>query len=302
MLSLPVLAVCEAAEGVIPLLPETADISWHPAGLPVPEGQVVGWVLWNPEPEALHTRLSQPEWETLAWTRALVIVAPGANWEQRSQWLAKGAQEVLGEVTPEALSRALTHAVARKQRELANRLSYATDLATGLPHQAQLIEHMNQLLALREREPAPMALIVLRVQGLGRAAERVGEEGASVLRRKLAVRLRSGLRAGDVVASTSPDSFAVLLGHVEAAADGERVLAKLVRALEAPIQVAGQPFGLSVAAGLACYPEHGRLARELLQRATAQSESWAPMGREGVAVLADRRDGTASANDPVQPV
>ena len=46
----------------------------------------------------------------------------------------------------------------------------------------------------REREPAPMALVVLRIEGLATAASRLGPESANVLRRKVAVRLRANLR------------------------------------------------------------------------------------------------------------
>ena len=54
---------------------------------------------------------------------------------------------------------ALRQAVERKRLDAAARRAYSTDLATGLPNHGQLMEHMNHLLALREREPAVMALL-----------------------------------------------------------------------------------------------------------------------------------------------
>ena len=39
----------------------------------------------------------------------------------------------------------------RKRLDIAARRAHATDLATGLPNHAQLMEHMTHLLALRER-------------------------------------------------------------------------------------------------------------------------------------------------------
>ena len=75
--------------------------------------------------------------------------------------------------------------------ERAARKAYATDLQTGLPNRQQLIEHMSQLLALRGREPAPMALLVLRVEGFATTEARLGRESANVLRRKVAVRLEA---------------------------------------------------------------------------------------------------------------
>jgi diguanylate cyclase (GGDEF)-like protein len=155
---------------------------------------------------------------------------------------------------------------------------------------------MSQLLALRERDPAPMVLIVLRVEGLAGTAARLGIEAGNILRRKVAVRLRGGLRASDVVAATGPDSFGILLGHIEAPSDGERVAAKLVQVLKQPFQVAGQSCTVAVAVGVAHYPEHGTDATALLQRAAAQAASAAVMGQEGFAVHAERAP-AAAAND-----
>jgi diguanylate cyclase (GGDEF)-like protein len=152
------------------------------------------------------------------------------------------------------------------------------------------------LLALREREPAPMVLVVLRIEGYARAAARLGGEAANVLRRKVAVRLRSGLRASDVVAAIGPDAFAVLLGRLEHLNDGERVAAKLARSLQQPLLVAGQPCPVAAAVGLALYPEHGKDAQTLLLRASAQAGSVAAMGKEGYAGAAVRGP-SASAND-----
>jgi diguanylate cyclase (GGDEF)-like protein len=186
--------------------------------------------------------------------------------------------------------------VLLKRHERAARNAYATDLATGLPHEAQLLEHMTQLLALRERVPAPMVLLVLRIDGYAAVAARLGHESANVLRRKVAVRLRGGLRAGDVVAAIGPDAFGVLLGHLEAAADGERVAGKLVRTLQQPLLVAGQPCAVAAAVGMALYPAHGKDAQTLLRRASAQAASVATLGPEGLAVHTER-GAAGAAND-----
>jgi diguanylate cyclase (GGDEF)-like protein len=231
-----------------------------------------------------------------AYDSAVVVLTPFADEAIESGLIGLGVQAVLSRhEAPAALARHLRHAIARKAAERAARTAYATDLATGLPHQAQLLEHMAHLLALREREPAPMVLVVLRVEGFAQAAARLGGEAANVLRRKVAVRLRAGLRASDVVAAIGNEAFGVLLGRLEAVTDGEQVAAKLVRALAQPITVAGQPCRVAAAVGLALYPEHGRDAATLLQRALGQAGSMATAG--GRMGLAGGGHG-AAANDP----
>jgi len=256
-------------------------------------------LLHAPAPAALAALAHRADLTPAAFDAAVLVLTGAAadtGEDAAITLLGLGVEDVLPADDP-ALPRAIRHAVLRKRHERNARNAYATDLATGLPHQAQLLEHMTQLLALRERVPAPMVLLVLRIDGLAGVAARLGDEAANILRRKVAVRLRGGLRAGDVVAALGPDAFAVLLGYLEALADGERVAAKLVRTLQQPLVVAGQPCAVQAAVGMALYPAHGKDAESLLRRATAQAASVATMGREGVAGHADRGGGAAANDD-----
>jgi len=244
---------------------------------------------------ALRARTDLPQ---AAFASAVVVLATEADVALEAELLLMGVEAVVvGELSADGarLARELRHAVLRKRVERSARTAYATDLATGLPHETQLLEHMSQLIALREREPAPMVLIVLRVEGYAQAAARLGGEAANVLRRKVAVRLRSALRAGDVVAAIGPAAFGVLLAHLEAKADGERVAVKLLRTLQQPIVVAGQPCTVAASVGLAIYPDHGKDAAALLRRAVAQAGGPAVSG--GAAALSAIGRGSA-ANDP----
>jgi diguanylate cyclase (GGDEF)-like protein len=255
-------------------------------------------VLWRAaDAAALASLRDLPALATMAHDSALVVHADGESPGDETALLKLGAEAVLAGDDGEALARALRHAVWRKRVEQAARRAYATDLATGLPHQTQLIEHMTQLLALREREPAPMVLLVLRMDGFAQAGQRLGAEAGNVLRRKVAVRLRGGLRASDVVASLTPEAFGVLLGRLESKHDGERVAAKLLKALALPLSVAGQACRVTAHVGLSVFPDHGKDAQTLLQRATAQAASVATVGPEGFGASVHRIGGPA-ANDP----
>ena len=232
----------------------------------------------------------------LAFDSAVIVLTPTADVAAEAALLGGGVQAVV-DPSDAALPRAIRQAVLRKQHERRVRHAYATDLATGLPHQAQLLEHMTQLLALREREPKPMVLLVLRIEGYASVATRMGAEAANVLRRKVAVRLRGGLRASDVVAAIGPDAFGVLLGHLEALTDGERVASKLVRSLQQPLLVAGQACPVSAAVGMALYPSHGKDAESLLRRASAQAGTVGTLGQEGFAARSERGSGAAANDD-----
>jgi len=256
-------------------------------------------VLWlSRATGTLDELLHWPALTQVVMDAALVAVVPEPQPGTALKLLQRGAQDVLNAqgLATEALARALRLAVERKRLELAARKAYATDLATGLPNHTQLLEHMTHLLALREREPAPMALIVLRIEGLASTEAALGAESANVLRRKVAVRIRSGLRASDVVASLGADAFAVLLAWIDAAGDAPQVAAKLAQLVQQPFKVAGTDRAVAVSLGLAAYPEHGRDADALMRRAIGQAASVVAMGREGFANRVERGP-AAAAND-----
>ena len=273
------------------LLVGQAEAGWSADGIDLETAGVLparvdhdAVVLEAPDADALRALLQRSDLGPLCLDTAVVVLAPTASLDDRRALLRLGVQDIVGEAQGAALGRALQHAVERKRVERASRPAYATDLATGLPHAAQLLEHASQLIALR-------------IEGLASAARRFGDAAAHALRRKVAVRLRTGLRASDVVAAIAPDRFAVLLGHVESLADGETVVAKLVQALHQPFQVAGQSCAIAVAAGMARHPDDGRDAAALLQHATRQAQDAAASGREGFASYAERGPARAANDD-----
>jgi diguanylate cyclase (GGDEF)-like protein len=225
----------------------------------------------------------------------LTVDEPGA--ELAVLLARRGVQDVLPlAIDPlEALPRALRLGIERKAQEQLTRKAYATDLKTGLPNQSQLIEHVNQLLALREREPAPMALLALRIEGLATAEARLGTESANVLRRKIAVRLRVGVRSSDVVASIGNDAFAVLLPKLQDPQDAERVATKLATALYPPFAIAGNDVAVAVATGVAQFPHDGKDALSLLRRATGLASSAQARGRDGFVNRIEQKGAQPSA-------
>lgn len=252
--------------------------------------------LLQSDPDGLRRLAGWPGLARAVLDAAVLVVAPEPATGDALRLVQLGVQDVLPphDAHPAALARAVRLAVERKRLERAARKAYATDLATGLPNHAQLMEHMNHLLALREREPAAMALLALRIEGLAATEARLGTESANVLRRKVAVRLRSALRASDVVASLGADSFAVLLAWIDDAGDGERVAVKLTQSLQRPFTVAGQDVAVAVCVGVSQYPQHGKDADSLLRRAMGQAGAGMAIGRSG---LSPHVAGAAAAND-----
>lgn len=199
---------------------------------------------------------------------AVLVLADGMDAATQQRLLNTGVQDVVLHPDAASLPQRVRLAVQRKQVEVEARKAYATDLGTGLPNRQQLIEHMSQLLALREREPKPVSVLAFRIEGLQGVESGHGVESANVVRRKIAVRLRAGVRASDVVASLGGDVFAVLLPSTESATDAEYVVQKLLRSLRDPFKIAGTEVPIMVHVGLAQYPHDGKQPEPLLRHAS----------------------------------
>lgn len=256
-------------------------------------------LLFLPDAPDTHRLLDWAPLSSTAFDTAVLVVTDHPTPALANELLERGVQDLMSAASvasaPDALARAVHLAVGRKRLERGARKAYATDLATGLPNQAQLLEHMSHLLALREREPAPMALLVIRVEGLAAAEEALGEAAAAgALRRKLAVRLRASLRASDVVASLGTDAYAVLLAWIDAPSAAQRVAAKLARALGRPLRIATREHAVAVSVGVSHYPEQGKEAAALLRLAFAAATGAAPVGIDGQPQIVER-GGTAAA-------
>jgi diguanylate cyclase (GGDEF)-like protein len=257
--------------------------------------------------DALLVKEKQLSKALTAWPAAaapaILVVADEPTGAQILQWTQWGVQDVLSadDCTQTGLGQRMLAAIERhrlsQELRATSVAAYATDLDTGLPHEQQLMEHMSQLMALRERQPSPMALLVFRIEGIATAQARWGADAAHALRRKVAVRLRAGVRASDVVAFLGDDSFSVLLSTMLAPGDAVQVGAKLMAALYEPFKISGSDVAISAALGVAQYPEDGSHAQALLQRAVGLAHSSTARGRVGFANFAEVGGATAANDD-----
>jgi diguanylate cyclase (GGDEF)-like protein len=227
-----------------------------------------------------------------AWVAAwrdtpVLLVAPLDDDTEAVRMAEAGLQDIVhpSQASAAELTLRLALAVARKQRERDARRTWSTDLDTGLPNRDQLLEHLNQLLALRTRQPSAMALVVVRATGLDAAGAQHGDEAVHVLRRKLAVRLRGAVRASDVVASLGGDGYALLLARLESDGDAQQVAAKLQRVAREPFHVLGVTVRLQPFVGVANCPGDGNDAASLLAAALEAAQ------------LAERHGMRSAAND-----
>lgn len=154
----------------------------------------------------------------------------------------------------------------RRKREERLRHRALHDPLTGLPNRALFRERMER--ALAGTAARGVAVLLLDLDGFKAVNDGLGHDAGDQVLITVGQRLATCLRAGDVAARVGGDEFALLIERASTPGDAEAVAARVLRALRAPIPLAGGEASVSASVGIAMatYPVH---ASEFLRAADA---------------------------------
>lgn len=171
----------------------------------------------------------------------------------------------------------MTQTLAQSEQHL-HRLAYYDSL-TELPNRQFFYEHLQQMIALAERQRNKLAVLFLDLDGFKHINDTLGHRVGDLLIQASSLRLHKNIRSSDLVArneGTQDDNFLARLGgdeftlllsvierHEDAAIVAERIRASLAE----PFVIAGQELFISASIGIAIYPENGNTGDVLLQSA-----------------------------------
>ena len=154
--------------------------------------------------------------------------------------------------------------VSREQEIL--RLAYEDGL-TGLPNRAMFNEQLNQAVRTAKRAEAPLAVLLFDMDRFKTINDTLGHPVGDQALREVGARVRKALRDSDIVARLGGDEFAVLLATGGAEHAPRVVAQKILKALEAPLVIDGQPMDITASIGIARFPQHGEDGASLLRAA-----------------------------------
>jgi diguanylate cyclase (GGDEF)-like protein len=139
------------------------------------------------------------------------------------------------------------------------------DALTGLPNRSALTETLQAALATAEREHRPLTAMLLDLDDFKSINDTLGHELGDLTIQRVARRLRQVVGEATVLARIGGDEFALLVdgGQAEAEILAERLLA----ALDQPLEVDSVALHICASVGIACFPQHGRTAPELIRHA-----------------------------------
>jgi diguanylate cyclase (GGDEF)-like protein/PAS domain S-box-containing protein len=141
------------------------------------------------------------------------------------------------------------------------------DALTGLPNRHLLLERLGQLITMTEREQRQVALLFLDLDRFKAVNDEFGHAAGDQLLKLVAARLQAQVRTADTVARLGGDEFVVLLDNPANVDEVARIAQRIVDAVSAPIQLAGQTLAVGASVGVALHPAHGQTPAELMHAA-----------------------------------
>jgi diguanylate cyclase (GGDEF)-like protein len=124
------------------------------------------------------------------------------------------------------------------------------DLLTNLPNRGLLLDRVEHALQLSRRRGTTIALLFIDLDSFKPVNDRFGHASGDAVLIEFAERLLTCVRQSDTVARLGGDEFAVLLEDVRQS-EVDSACGRILRALAAPIHVAGHALALTGSIGVA---------------------------------------------------
>ena len=141
------------------------------------------------------------------------------------------------------------------------------DPLTGLPNRVLLMDRLGQALAHARRADTGILVIYLDLDNFKTINDTMGHAAGDRVLKEIGTRIAGCMRSADTASRIGGDEFVLICGTTDPAADAARLRSRLLRAIEAPIDVAGTPVTIGASIGVSAFPGDGSDAAELIDRA-----------------------------------
>ena len=155
----------------------------------------------------------------------------------------------------------------RRKLELALEHRALHDPLTDLANRTLFYDRFRQSLHAARRENGRVALVMLDLDDFKEVNDAHGHSVGDEALKKIAARLRLGLRATDTVTRLGGDEFAWILPNISGRATVEKMVRKRLASVKKPITIGDLHLSIGVSAGVALYPDDGRDVDSLMKRA-----------------------------------
>jgi diguanylate cyclase (GGDEF)-like protein/PAS domain S-box-containing protein len=141
------------------------------------------------------------------------------------------------------------------------------DPLTGLLNRAALQGELSAAISRSKRRQKRFAVMFIDLDRFKHINDTLGHGIGDAMLKTCAERLRSRLRAEDLVARFGGDEFVLVLENLSCAADAATVAQKMLACCTEPFVIEGQELHVGSSVGISVYPEDGTDAETLLKNA-----------------------------------
>ncbi len=153
-----------------------------------------------------------------------------------------------------------------RQAELSERQALHDPL-TDLPNRLLFTDRIEQAIVQSERYGTRVAILMMDLDRFKEVNDSLGHRAGDELLKEVAERLRAATRASDTAARLGGDEFGLLFPDLVEADSVLTMIDRIRDAFEQPIYVHDLPLAIEASIGIAVFPDHGRTAELLIQRA-----------------------------------
>ena len=164
------------------------------------------------------------------------------------------------------------------------------DQLTGLPNRLYLQAHLPVAIEEAKKNSSVLAVLFLDLDRFKHVNDSRGHETGDKLLKTVAQRIRSTMRAEDVVVRMGGDEFVVILKGVKSSEQVSEAASRINHALAAPMVVDGRTLVTTVSIGVALYPHDGADMGELLRHSDTAMYQAKDRGRNNFQLFAPGMD------------
>jgi diguanylate cyclase (GGDEF)-like protein len=174
------------------------------------------------------------------------------------------------------------------------------DPLTMLPNRRLFLEEMQLLLQLAIRHGTRIGLLFIDLDNFKRINDSLGHRTGDMLLKEVGTRLKDCLRSSDLAGQANPpqlnidvarfggDEFTVVLTNIETPEEAGRIARRLLKHLQAPMQIGGHELIVTPSIGIAIAPDDAADCDELLKLADTAMYDAKSAGRNSISFF--RRD------------
>ncbi|MGD2116942.1 MAG: EAL domain-containing protein [Chromatiales bacterium] len=142
-----------------------------------------------------------------------------------------------------------------------------TDSLTGLPNRDALLDELQREIEMASRSEVGVGVLFMDLDRFKHVNDSMGHEIGDRLLQKVAKRLLSDVRSGDLIARFGGDEFVIVLTNVKAGTDVASAAEKVLKRLRMVFKIEGREYSINASVGIALYPGDGDDAHDLLRAA-----------------------------------